>query len=133
MASDPDRAPLHARAGSVVTLDLAGKPPFEGSTKAIGRLFARLIGDGRFHVRVLSTTLPFAKLATGDVAGAMLIGNGPADPLHTAAGCLLAQSAGALVTDEAGNPWTLNSRTLIAAVPELHAFLLECVAESFSG
>jgi fructose-1,6-bisphosphatase/inositol monophosphatase family enzyme len=126
-ASRPGRPALRARAGTVLTLDLAGKPPFQGPPAALGGLFARLCCDPRFHVRLLSTTLPFAKLATGDVAAAALVGY-VVDPLHIAAGSLLAAAAGATVTDGAGKPWTLASATCIAgATPALHAELLDAV------
>jgi len=130
VASEPGRPALQVRAGTVIALDLAGKPPFAAGAQA-GRVFAALVGDGRFHVRMLGTTLPFAKLATGDVAGLLMLAVGPADPLHTAAGCALAEAAGAIVTDGEGRPWTLERSTLIAAAtPELHATLLATVKAS---
>jgi myo-inositol-1(or 4)-monophosphatase len=120
-------APLRAREGALIVLETGGKPPFTGSLEQLGRVFARLAGDGRYQLRVLGTTLGFAKLATGDVAGVILIGT-KADPLHTAAGCLLAEEAGACVTDGDGQPWTLESPTLVAAAsPALHARLLAIV------
>jgi myo-inositol-1(or 4)-monophosphatase len=128
LASDPARPWLRVASGSVVALDLAGKPPYRGDLAAVGRLFARLVGDGRFHTRYLSTLLPFAKLACGDIAAALLISNGDADPLHSAAGCALAEAAGAIITDESGEPWRLGGSSLIgAATPELHATLLELI------
>jgi myo-inositol-1(or 4)-monophosphatase len=132
LASDPARPLLRVAHGSVVALDLAGKPPFQGDLDAIGRLFAKLVGDGRFHPRYLSSTLPFAKLASGDIAAALLLSNGDADPLHSAAGCALAEAAGAIITDERGEPWRLGGSSLIgAATPELHRRLLALVRESF--
>jgi myo-inositol-1(or 4)-monophosphatase len=73
VADAAERPTLHARAGTVLALDLAGKPPFEGSSHAVGRLVATLISDGGYHLRMLGTTLPFAKLASGDMAGLMMI------------------------------------------------------------
>lgn len=132
LASDPARPQLRTEASSVIALDLAGKPPFQGDVAAVGRLFARLVGDGRFHPRYLSTTLPFAKVACGDIAAALLLSTGDADPLHHAAGCALAEAAGAVVTDEAGKPWRLDGSSVVAAAtPELHRQLLALVAESF--
>jgi myo-inositol-1(or 4)-monophosphatase len=130
-ASRPGRPRLRVRDGSVVALDLAGKPPFAGSPRALGELWARLCCDGRFHVRLLSTTLPFAKVACGDFAAAMLLGN-VVDPVHIAAGAALAGSAGATVTDGAGEPWTLRSASFIAAAsPALHATLMEAIQSTF--
>jgi myo-inositol-1(or 4)-monophosphatase len=131
VASDPARPALRVADGSVVALDLAGKPPYRGDVAAIGRLFASLVSDGRYHVRFLGTLLPFTKLATGDFAAAMLISNGDADPLHSAAGCALAEAAGAIITDERGEPWQLGGASLIgAATPELHARLLTTIREA---
>lgn len=131
LVREPERPILRARAGTVLALDLAGKPPFSGSSQAVGRLIATMIADGGYHLRMLGTTLPFAKLASGDIAGLMMIAAGPADPLHTAAGCALAEAAGAIVTDGVGNPWTLDRASLVAAAtPELHAFLLATLRAS---
>jgi myo-inositol-1(or 4)-monophosphatase len=113
---------LRARDGTVIGLELGGKPPYRDP--AIARVFAQLAADGRYYPRLLGTTLTFAKVATGDLAGMLLIVE-LADPLHTAAGCLLAEEAGALVTDRDGAPWTLETRTLVvAATPALHRELL---------
>jgi myo-inositol-1(or 4)-monophosphatase len=113
---------LRARGGTVIGLELGGKPPYRDP--AIARVFARLASDGRYYPRLLGTTLTFAKVATGDLAGMILIVE-LADPLHTAAGCLLAEEAGARVTDRAGAAWTLETRTLVvAATPALHGELL---------
>jgi myo-inositol-1(or 4)-monophosphatase len=45
----------------------------------------------------------------------------------TAAGALVAEEAGALVTDFDGAPWTPDTRDVAAANPELHARILEVV------
>jgi myo-inositol-1(or 4)-monophosphatase len=112
---------IRAREGSVIGLELGGKPPYRDP--ALARLFAALASDGRFYPRLLGTTLDFVKVACGDMAGLVLLTDAP-DPLHTAAGCLLAEEAGALVTDRAGKSWSLESTTRIAAAtPELHAEL----------
>jgi fructose-1,6-bisphosphatase/inositol monophosphatase family enzyme len=65
----------------------------------------------------------YAYLARGSIAGLVHSGFGArAPPVHTAAGCLLAQELGAWVTDiDDGEPWRLESRSfLIAADPTLH-------------
>ncbi len=116
---------LAARDGSIIAIDLAGKPPDVSSAKRVASIVAHLMTDGRHEVRLLSTTLIFEKLASGDFAGLMLLGE-VSDPLHTAAGCLLAHEAGAVLTDLEGNPWTLETRGFVgAASPELHRELLE--------
>lgn len=83
----------------------------------------------RWSVRVLGSSLAFAYVAAGTAAA-------HADfwvdhPLHTAAGCLLAEEAGATVTDLEGRPWTLASRSfLVAATPEAHRAVLKVLAGS---
>jgi myo-inositol-1(or 4)-monophosphatase len=119
--------PLHARETSVLGIELAGKPPYADSAHTFGRIAAELAAGGRFDVRLLGTTLSFAKLATGDLAGLMFLGT-VAEALHTAAGCLLAQEAGATLTDLAGQPWNLTTTAFVgAASPTLHAELLALV------
>jgi myo-inositol-1(or 4)-monophosphatase len=119
--ADGDRR-LSARAGTVVGVELGGKPPYRDP--ALGAFLRWLALDGRFYPRLLGTTLDFVKVASGDMAGLLLLTDN-ADPLHTAAGCLLAQEAGALVSDRAGEPWTLATTTLVAAATaELQADLL---------
>lgn len=113
---------LRARDGSVIGLELGGKPPY--SDPALAPFVAALSGDGRYYLRLLGSTLPLAKVASGDLAAVVLLTD-TADALHTAAGCLLAEEAGALVSDRAGRPWTLETRSLVlAATSELQTQLL---------
>lgn len=123
--SDGDLA-LQAKAGNVIGIELGGKPPYRDP--AIVKLFAAIGADGRWNPRMFGTTLDFAKLASGDLAGVVLLWE-PNDPLHSAAGALLAEEAGAIVTDRRGRPWTLDGPSLVAAAtPELHRELLRSLA-----
>ncbi|HKU42295.1 MAG TPA: inositol monophosphatase family protein [Polyangiales bacterium] len=113
---------LCARDGSVIGLELGGKPPY--SDPALAPFVAALCADGRYYLRLLGSTLPLAKVASGDLAGCVLLTE-TADALHTAAGCLLAEEAGALVSDRSGRAWTLETRSLVlAATPALQQQLL---------
>lgn len=113
---------LRASDGSVIGLELGGKPPY--SDPALSPFMAAACADGRYYLRLLGSTLSFAKIATGDLAALVLLSD-TADPLHTAAGCLLAEESGALVSDRAGRPWTLQTRSLLsAATPALQRQLL---------
>jgi myo-inositol-1(or 4)-monophosphatase len=119
---DDGDVPLRAVDGTVIGLELGGKPPYRDPT--FPKLLTALAADGRFYPRLLGTTLDFVKVASGDMAAVVLLTD-TADPLHTAAGCLLAAEAGAIVTDRTGKAWTLASTTLLAAAtPQLHAELL---------
>ena len=51
--------------------------------------------------------------------------------IHTAAGCLLAEEAGALVTDIDGDPWTLATEDfIIASTTAIHDKLIDIVKQS---
>lgn len=50
-------------------------------------------------------------------------------PWDLAAGVLIVEEAGGVVTDFTGAPWSTSSRDVIAANPELHAVLLAAVRE----
>jgi myo-inositol-1(or 4)-monophosphatase len=124
---------LRARDGHVLGFELAGSPIYTGAPGALGALFGAVVAAGRWHPRLLGTTLPFARVANGDFAGLFQLGRCTA-PLHTAAGCLLADEAGARVTDPFGQPWDLGTTEfVVAATAELHRDLLALYAASFGA
>jgi myo-inositol-1(or 4)-monophosphatase len=89
-------------------------------------LRAAILRD-RWYIWMYGTSVAYAHLAAGRIAG--IVHFDIASPVHSAAGCLLAAEAGALVTDLDGRPWTLASRAFIAtATPTLHRELLDLVA-----
>lgn len=104
----------------VIVLDDAAS---KGQRRAhAARFIAAAISADRWSYRSLGTTLALPYLAAGRVAayGAFL-----ATALHSAAGCLLVTEAGGVISDVFGNPWTLESDTLLsAATPELHSDLV---------
>jgi myo-inositol-1(or 4)-monophosphatase len=76
----------------------------------------------RWDLRALSTTLALPYVAAGRAAAYVLFWT---SALHVAAGAVLVQEAGAVVSDIDGRPWTLESDSIAAsATPELHADLL---------
>jgi myo-inositol-1(or 4)-monophosphatase len=83
----------------------------------------------RWYVWQFSSTLSYAYLATGRIAGILHFCN-PAIPpygsVHISAGCLIASESGAMVLDaDTGAPWNLQTRSLmLAATPELGQQLL---------
>lgn len=106
---------------ATVLLD-PGRPGGPTAMRA-ATVIAAAIRDGRWELRTLGTSLDLAYLAAGRVAGVWHFSRIP--PLHFAAGTLLAAEAGALVTDEQGRPWTLDSTSLVAAATTtLHDELL---------
>jgi myo-inositol-1(or 4)-monophosphatase len=83
-----------------------------------------VIAAKRWTIRALGTTLVMAHVAAGRIAAAVYARG--ASPVHLAAGLLLAEEAGAIVTDTQGRPWLLDSPAfVIAATPSLHQELLE--------
>jgi myo-inositol-1(or 4)-monophosphatase len=79
--------------------------------------------DSRWDARIFSTTLVLPYIATGRLAAAVYASLG--SPVHFAAGLLLAQEAGAVITDGSGQPWTLASDIyVIAGDLALHASVL---------
>jgi len=94
----------------------------------LAALMAAAISLDRWDFRTLSTTLGMAYLASGRVNAYVALRAGP---VHGAAGTLLAQEAGATVTDIAGQPWTVETDSLVAAsTPVLHAEVLALVGAS---
>lgn len=107
---------------SVLWIDPGGMQLGPWTEHAAAFLRTALLSD-RWYVWMLGTTLNFVYLATGGIAGTVFFNVG--DPLHSAAGCLLAQEAGAVLTDLAGVPWSLASDSFVgAATPALHEALL---------
>jgi fructose-1,6-bisphosphatase/inositol monophosphatase family enzyme len=98
--------------------------------------FARTIwSDGRWFVWSFSSTVGYAYLAAGRIAGIvhMAAPDRPSEPpVHTAAGSLVVQEAGATLTDaDTGGAWTLDSRSfVIGATPQLHRELATLARES---
>jgi myo-inositol-1(or 4)-monophosphatase len=117
-----DAAPLHVdRNAQVVSVD--SNLPGPGRLARFGVEFAmRALAEQRLDVRMLATTLCFAYVARGSMGGAVYVCGGL--PVHFAAGLLLCEEAGALVTDEHGGPWQLLGPIYVAAAsPELSAEL----------
>ncbi|TAJ95097.1 MAG: inositol monophosphatase [Gammaproteobacteria bacterium] len=84
--------------------------------------------DRRWFVWQFSSSIAYPYLAAGRIAG--LIHIAPhLSSVHTAAGCFLAEEAGARVYDfEKDRDWDLDTRSyLLSATPELHETLLGIV------
>jgi len=89
---------------------------------------AAAVRADRWELRTLSTTLSLAYVAAGRVAAYVLFG---CSPEHIGAGSLLAAEAGAVLTDVDGEPWTLDSDSLVASAdPALHADLVGLLSEA---
>jgi len=71
-----------------------------------------------------ATGIDFAYAAAGVLGGAISFGHHAWD--H-AAGAALVRAAGGIITDLAGDPWTVSSRSALAGLPGVHDELLEIV------
>ena len=71
-----------------------------------------------------STGIDLAYTASGVLGGAVVFGHHPWD---NAAGVALVRAGGGVVTDLAGRPWDVTSRSVLAAAPGVHEELLEII------
>ena len=88
-------------------------------------VFARLLGDAREIRRGGSACLDLAFVASGIFAG---FWEGDLKPHDVAAGALLIEEAGGVVTDYTGGGEWLYGRSIVAGHAPIHAALLEAVA-----
>jgi myo-inositol-1(or 4)-monophosphatase len=108
-----DRSPLRVNPrASLVSVD----PMLPGPgwlRRFDGEVAIRVIAEARHSVLILGSTLALVYLARGRLAAAVYACTGL--PVHFAAGLLIAEEAGAIVTDEKGNPWQLLGPIYIAS------------------
>jgi myo-inositol-1(or 4)-monophosphatase len=129
--------PLHANG---VARERLGSPTLRDSMIGIGTFNVDWRGryPGRYRLAVLenlsrecsrprmhgATGVDLAYVADGILGGAITFGDHVWD---YAAGVALVRSAGGVVTDLTGEPWTVTSRSALAAAPGVHERLLEIV------
>ncbi|KZM73660.1 inositol monophosphatase [Nocardia terpenica] len=101
-------------------LDAHGRIPGRFRFDLLGAL-SRLSGRMRMHG---STGIDLAFTASGVLGGAVVFGHHPWD---NAAGVAMVRAAGGVVTDLLGEPWTIESGSVLAAAPGVHAELLEMI------
>lgn len=83
----------------------------------------------RWDLRMLSSTLSMAYVSRGSLAAYLLFEI--SSPVHIAAGALLCQEAGGVVTNIHGEPWTVEYNSILAAgSPELHADIAGLIAQT---
>lgn len=117
--------PLHT-----VSMDEAmvafGAFNIDGGGRIPGTRRLRLLGElSRECARVRmhgSTGFDLAYTAAGGLDGAVVFGHRAWD---NAAGVALVRAAGGVVSDLQGRPWTIHSRSVLAAAPGVHERLLE--------
>lgn len=105
----------------------------DGNTEEAANATKRALLLKRWYVWRFSSSLAYAYLALGRIAGVIQFSSHPpADAygsVHAAAGCFIAREARAVVTDlDNGSPWHLTTASfLIASSTELHEELLRTV------
>jgi fructose-1,6-bisphosphatase/inositol monophosphatase family enzyme len=105
--------------------DSHADPDPERRERAAGAV-ANAIRASRWDIRAFSTTLALAYVASGRVSAYVLFWT---SAIHAAAGSLLAAEAGAVVSDIDGQPWTIQSDSIVAsATPALQDELLALAA-----
>jgi myo-inositol-1(or 4)-monophosphatase len=110
--SGADRLRVDPKVEHVVSVD--SNLPGPGPLARFGVEFAlRVLAEQRLDVRMLASTLCFAYVARGSMGGAVYVC--ATLPVHFAAGLLLCEEAGALVTDEHGAPWQVFGPIYIVA------------------
>ncbi len=102
-------------------IESTGRVPGLFRHRVLGAL-SRLSSRVRMHG---STGIDLAFTADGTLGGAIVFGHHPWD---NAAGALMVQCAGGIVTDLEGADWTIESGSVLAAAPGVHAELLEMIA-----
>jgi myo-inositol-1(or 4)-monophosphatase len=99
-------------------LDGRGPIPGEFRVRALGEV-SRVCRRLRMHG---STGADLAFTAAGVLGASVVYGYHPWD---NAAGVALVRAAGGVVTDLAGQPWHLGSRSVLAAAPGVHQQILD--------
>lgn len=89
----------------------------DGKRSQTAGVVSRALALNQWYVWVFSSSVFYAHLAAGRISGILHFRKNRQDPpLHTAAGCFLAEEAGAIVSDaETGGAWTLETRSILAA------------------
>jgi myo-inositol-1(or 4)-monophosphatase len=120
---------VSARSG-LISIDPRGGRP--GPMRQFGRTLSALVSDlfeAGYDVRMLGTSLVLPYLASGRLAAAVYAQDGL--PMHFASGLRLVEEAGAFVSDQMGQGWTLDGPVfVVAATRELHAKLLRLAQEA---
>ncbi|WP_327147507.1 inositol monophosphatase family protein [Nocardia sp. NBC_01329] len=102
-------------------IESTGRVPGLFRHRVLGTLSA-LSSRVRMHG---STGIDLAFTAEGTLGGAIVFGHHPWD---NAAGALMVRCAGGVVTDLEGVDWTIESGSVLAAAPGVHAELLDMIA-----
>ncbi|KQU31309.1 MULTISPECIES: inositol monophosphatase family protein [unclassified Rhodococcus (in: high G+C Gram-positive bacteria)] len=118
--------PISALASSIVgfgafNIDSRGRLPGAYRVQVLSDI-SRVSSRIRMHG---STGLDLAYTAAGTLGASIVFGHHAWD---NAAGAMLVRAGGGIVTDLAGEPWTVTSTSVLAAAPGVHEELLQVLA-----
>lgn len=99
----------------------AGRGYRDRDHKRHGQIIYALEQQTSYFRRLGAASIMLSSVACGRADSVILTGNNPWD---VAAGALLIQEAGGLVTDYCGEPWTLESEDLVATNGHIHDQLI---------
>lgn len=109
------------------TIDFEAWPRPGGERDRAAQSMAKAISSDRWDIRCFSSTLSLAYVAAGRLAGCVLFA-APAK-VHVAAGTLLVSESGGSVSDTDGQPWTLESSSIVCCAGRAtHTELIELLA-----
>ncbi len=111
--------------GGIINFDF-GHRPASGQVGTIIRAMEQVMTRRLWQARVLASSLTFGYLASGHLAGHLV---DDIEPWDSNAGALIAEEAGATISDFAGRPWRWDSRQLVCgSTTKIHAQLLALVS-----
>ena len=101
-----------------------------GKGEQAANLVRNAMLERQWYIWQFSSSIAYPYVATGRMAGLVHYSE-HLSSVHTAAGCFVAEQAGAIVTDTDGNPWNMENRSyLLASTPELHEKLRGLIEKS---
>lgn len=126
-------AGVHAAPERIAVREQSSTIWIGGRKQPAADLWRHMVELDRWYLWTFTSSVCYAHFASGRIAGLVHFAYG-ADyrdpPVHTAAGCFVAQQAGGIVSDLAtGAPWTLDTRAfLLGATPAIDAELRAGIA-----
>ena len=101
-----------------------------GKGEQAANLVRNAMLERQWYIWQFSSSIAYPYVATGRMAGLVHYSE-HLSSVHTAAGCFVAEQAGAIVTDTDGNPWNLDNRSyILASTIGLHEKLRSLIEQS---
>lgn len=117
------------KAETVIHIDFGYLRPHldKEKTRKYSQLIADLIKEGKFTLRMPSTSLTFTYVALRKI-GAFIVPN--TEPWDIVSACYLIEKSGGIATDFSGKPWSYKSKDIVASHnKKTHKILLEKIQD----